>query len=53
LRRRAEFVVNIVSLYLSNTMFESSKNHTRPREVDEFEKTGLIPPSVRSSKPPR
>jgi flavin reductase (DIM6/NTAB) family NADH-FMN oxidoreductase RutF len=36
-----EFVVNIVSLYLSNTMFESSKNH--PPEADEFEKAGLTP----------
>jgi flavin reductase (DIM6/NTAB) family NADH-FMN oxidoreductase RutF len=36
-----EFVVNIVSLSLSNTMFESSKNH--PPEADEFEKTGLTP----------
>ena len=36
-----EFVVNIVSLSLSNTMFESSKNH--PPEADEFEKAGLSP----------
>jgi flavin reductase (DIM6/NTAB) family NADH-FMN oxidoreductase RutF len=36
-----EFVVNIVSLSLSNTMFESSRNH--PPEVDEFEKAGLTP----------
>jgi flavin reductase (DIM6/NTAB) family NADH-FMN oxidoreductase RutF len=36
-----EFVVNIVSLALSNTMFESSKNH--PPEADEFEKAGLTP----------
>ncbi len=36
-----EFVVNIVSLSLSNTMFESSKNH--PPEADEFEKAGLTP----------
>ena len=34
-----EFVVNIVSLSLSNTMLESSKNH--PPEADEFEKAGL------------
>lgn len=32
-------MVNIVSLYFSNTMFESSKNH--PPEADEFEKAGL------------
>lgn len=36
-----EFVVNIVSLSLSNTMHESSKNH--PPEADEFEKAGLTP----------
>jgi flavin reductase (DIM6/NTAB) family NADH-FMN oxidoreductase RutF len=38
---RGEFVVNIVSLSLSNTMFESSKSH--PPEADEFEKAGLTP----------
>ena len=36
-----EFVINIVSLPLSNSMFESSKNH--PPETDEFEKAGLTP----------
>jgi flavin reductase (DIM6/NTAB) family NADH-FMN oxidoreductase RutF len=36
-----EFVINIVSLALSNTMHESSKNH--PPEADEFEKAGLTP----------
>ena len=36
-----EFVINIVSLPLSNSMFESSKNH--PSETDEFEKAGLTP----------
>src|SRR5215203_600186 len=36
-----EFVINIVSLSLSNTMYESSKNH--PSEADEFEKAGLTP----------
>ena len=34
-----EFVINIVSLSLSNTMHESSKNHLP--EADEFERTGL------------
>jgi flavin reductase (DIM6/NTAB) family NADH-FMN oxidoreductase RutF len=34
-----EFVVNIVSLSLSNTMHESSKNH--PPEADEFERADL------------
>ena len=36
-----EFVINIVSLPLSNSMFESSKNH--PSETDEFETAGLTP----------
>jgi flavin reductase (DIM6/NTAB) family NADH-FMN oxidoreductase RutF len=36
-----EFVINIVSLPLSNTMYESSKDH--PPEADEFEKAGLTP----------
>jgi flavin reductase (DIM6/NTAB) family NADH-FMN oxidoreductase RutF len=36
-----QFVVNIVSLALSNTMYESSKNH--PPEADEFVKAGLTP----------
>ena len=35
-----EFVINIVSLPLSNTMYESSKSH--PPEADEFEKAGLL-----------
>ena len=36
-----ECVINIVSLPLSNTMYESSKSH--PPEADEFEKAGLTP----------
>jgi flavin reductase (DIM6/NTAB) family NADH-FMN oxidoreductase RutF len=36
-----EFVINIVSLSLSNMMYESSKSH--PPEADEFEKAGLTP----------
>jgi flavin reductase (DIM6/NTAB) family NADH-FMN oxidoreductase RutF len=36
-----EFIVNIVSLSLSNTMHESSKNH--PPEADEFERADLTP----------
>ena len=36
-----EFVINIVSLPLSNMMYESSKSH--PPEADEFEKAGLTP----------
>ena len=36
-----EFVINIVSLPLSNTMHESSRSH--PPEADEFEKAGLTP----------
>jgi flavin reductase (DIM6/NTAB) family NADH-FMN oxidoreductase RutF len=36
-----EFVINIVSVHLSNKMHESSKSH--PPEADEFEKAGLTP----------
>jgi flavin reductase (DIM6/NTAB) family NADH-FMN oxidoreductase RutF len=36
-----EFDVNIVSLALSDTMHESSKNHLP--ETEEFEKAGLTP----------
>jgi flavin reductase (DIM6/NTAB) family NADH-FMN oxidoreductase RutF len=46
-----EFVVNIVSLSLSNTMFESSKNH--PPEADEFEKAGLTPAPCEVVEAPR
>jgi len=46
-----QFVVNIVSLSLSNTMYESSKNH--PSEADEFEKTGLTPASCEVVNAPR
>ncbi len=46
-----EFVVNIVSLSLSNTMFESSKNH--PPDADEFEKAGLTPARCEVVKAPR
>ena len=38
---KGEFVINIVSLSLSNSMYESSKSH--PPEADEFEKAGLTP----------
>lgn len=41
IRETEEFVINIVSLPLSNKMYESSKNH--PSEADEFEKVGLTP----------
>jgi flavin reductase (DIM6/NTAB) family NADH-FMN oxidoreductase RutF len=41
IKETGEFVINIVSLALSNTMYESSKNH--PPEADEFEKAGLTP----------
>lgn len=41
IEQTGEFVINIVSLPLSNTMYESSKSH--PPEVDEFEKAGLTP----------
>jgi flavin reductase (DIM6/NTAB) family NADH-FMN oxidoreductase RutF len=46
-----EFVVNIVSLALSNTMYESSKNH--PPEADEFEKAGLTPAACEVVGAPR
>ena len=46
-----EFVVNIVSLSLSNTMYESSKNH--PPEADEFEKAGLTPAPCEVVNAPR
>ena len=46
-----EFVVNIVSLSLSNTMFESSKNH--PPKADEFEKAGLTPAPCEAVGAPR
>ena len=46
-----EFVVNIVSLSLSNTMHESSKGH--PPEADEFEKAGLTPAPCEVVKAPR
>jgi flavin reductase (DIM6/NTAB) family NADH-FMN oxidoreductase RutF len=46
-----EFVVNIVSLALSNTMHESSKNY--PPEADEFEKAGLTPASCEVVEAPR
>jgi flavin reductase (DIM6/NTAB) family NADH-FMN oxidoreductase RutF len=36
-----EFVINIVSLPLSNSMYESSGAH--PPKADEFEKAGLTP----------
>lgn len=41
IRETGEFVVNVVSLPLSNAMHESSESH--PPEVDEFEKAGLTP----------
>lgn len=46
-----EFVINIVSLPLSNTMHESSKSH--PPEADEFERAGLTPAPCEVVKAPR
>ncbi len=46
-----EFVINIVSLALSNTMYESSKSH--PPEADEFEKAGLTPAHCEVIRAPR
>jgi flavin reductase (DIM6/NTAB) family NADH-FMN oxidoreductase RutF len=46
-----EFVINIVSLRLSNAMHESSVNH-QP-EADEFEKAGLTPAECEVVAAPR
>lgn len=46
-----EFVINIVSLPLSNAMYESSKSH--PPEVDEFEAAGLTPAPCEVVEAPR
>ncbi len=46
-----EFVVNIVSVPLSNAMHESSANH--PPEADEFEKASLTPAPCEVVKAPR
>ena len=46
-----EFVINIVSLPLSNAMYESSRNH--PPEADEFEKAGLTPAACEVVSAPR
>ena len=46
-----ESVVNIVSLSLSNTMFESSKNHLP--EADEFVKADLTPATCEVVGAPR
>ena len=46
-----EFVVNMVSLPLSNIMHESSKGH--PPEAGEFEKAGLMPEPCEVIKAPR
>ena len=51
IEQTGEFVVNIVSLALSNTMHESSKDH--PPEADEFEKAGLTPGPCKVVKAPR
>ncbi len=46
-----EFVVNIVSVPLSNAMHESSGNH--PPEANEFEKAGLTPAPCEVVKAPK
>jgi flavin reductase (DIM6/NTAB) family NADH-FMN oxidoreductase RutF len=46
-----EFVINIVSLPLSNAMHESSRNH--PPGADEFEKAGLTPAECEVVSAPR
>lgn len=50
-RETGEFVVNVVSLALSNAMHESSGSH--PPEADEFEKAGLTPASCEVVDAPR
>jgi flavin reductase (DIM6/NTAB) family NADH-FMN oxidoreductase RutF len=51
IRETGEFVINIVSLSLSNTMYESSKNH--PSEADEFERASLTPAPCEVVNAPR
>ncbi len=46
-----EFVINIVSLSLSNNMYESSKSH--PPETDEFERANLTPAPGEVVRAPR
>ncbi|HZG62462.1 MAG TPA: flavin reductase family protein [Rubrobacteraceae bacterium] len=46
-----EFVINIVSLPLSNAMYESSKSH--PPEIDEFEAASLTPAPCEVVEAPR
>jgi flavin reductase (DIM6/NTAB) family NADH-FMN oxidoreductase RutF len=46
-----EFVINIVSLSLSNNVYESSKSH--PPETDEFERAGLTPAPCEVVRAPR
>lgn len=46
-----EFVINVVSLPLSNAMHESSGSH--PPEADEFEKAGLTPAACEVVRAPR
>jgi flavin reductase (DIM6/NTAB) family NADH-FMN oxidoreductase RutF len=46
-----EFVINIVSLPLSNAMYESSGTH--PPNADEFEKAGLTPAPCEVVSAPR
>ncbi len=51
IRETEEFVINIVSVPLSNTMYESSMAHSP--ESDEFEKAGLNPAPCEMVKAPR
>lgn len=51
IQETGEFVINIVSLPLSNTMHESAKGH--PPEADEFEKAGLTPAPSEAVEAPR
>lgn len=51
IEQTGEFVINVVSLHLSNAMYESSKNH--PPETDEFEAAGLTPATCEVVEAPR
>lgn len=46
-----QFVINIVSMPLSNAMYESSRTH--PPKTDEFEKAGLTPAPCEVVEAPR
>lgn len=51
IRDTAEFVVNVVSTPLANSMYESSQNHAP--DADEFAEAGLTPAECEIVKVPR